>query len=49
MTQGGCPSVSQHYNKQNLRIYAKKVNRLLAISKDYCIFANENCVFTQKK
>ena len=36
-------------NKQKMRIYAKKVNRMLVISKDYRIFANENCVFTQKK
>ena len=34
---------------QKMRIYAKKVNKLLAVSKDYRIFANENCVFTQKK
>ena len=34
---------------QKMRIYAKKVNRMLAVPKDYRIFANENCVFTQKK
>ena len=34
---------------QKMRIYAKKVNRMLAVSKDYRIFANEKCVFTQKK
>ncbi len=36
-------------NNQKMRIYAKKVNKLLAVSKDYRIFANENCVFTQEK
>ena len=29
---------------QKMRIYAKKVNRMLVISKDYRIFANEDCL-----
>ena len=38
-----------YFYKQKMRIYAKKVNRTLVIPKDYCIFANKKCVFTQKK
>jgi len=35
--------------KQKMRIYAKKANKALVISNNYRIFANEKCVFTQKK
>ena len=38
-----------YFYKQKMRIYAKKVNKPLVISKEYRIFANKKCVFTQKK
>ena len=42
-------NLKPYFYKQKMRIYAKKVNRMFVIPKDYYIFANKKYVFTQKK